>query len=318
MKYPILACSKIRNSLLRPFLTSHPDPDMPAHRPFRLIPLLLAASTAMVIATPKDPFTYLDNGTTRIGVDKNRGSAVGYFSLSRDPRNLLNHYDEGRFIQQSYYGDPDGSLWARKPWRYNPVQGGSYKGEDAKTLEFRQSKTELYAKVEPLHWASAKRCPEAIMQEWITLDGPVAKIRMRMDYTGPPNKAAAHQEMPAMFVDYALPHLMFELDGKLVKHAPIDLGKNLKPENIHYTGGWLAFVDDKNFGIGIRTPGTGQAVTYRHRGNGTTGPTGSACSYVAPVRKIQLGEGAVVDYVFYLTIGSLDEIRARFAKLPKP
>lgn len=260
-------------------------------------------------------WAYLDNGTIRIGVDKSRGAAIGYFALSKDQRNLLNHHDEGRFIQQSYYGDPDGSMWAKQPWVYNPVQGGSYKGEDAKTLEFEMSKESLYAKVEPLHWANANKCPETIMQEWIRLDGPIAVIRMRMDYTGKTHKRKAHQEMPAMFVDYALPHLMFEKDGKLIKHAPVDLKTNLKPEKISYDSKWLAFVDDKNFGIGIHTPGTNEAVTYRHKGSGSTGPNGSACSYVAPIRTTQLVEGTVVDYHFHLTIGTLDEIRERFAKL---
>lgn len=280
----------------------------------------IAAISVMGLASAKEAtgsWTYLDNGTIRIGVDKSRGAAIGHFSLSKDKRNLLNHHDEGRFIQQSYYGDSDGSMWAKKPWAYNPVQGGSYKGEDAKTLEFRITDREIHAKVEPLHWASAKRCPEAIMQEWITLDGPVAKIRMRMDYTGPTQKAAKHQEMPAMFVDYDLPHLMFENDGKLVKHAPVDLAKKGGPEKIAYKGGWLAYVDDKDFGIGIFTPGTNMAVTYRHRGNGKTGPDGSACSYVAPIRTLKLENGTAVDYEFYLTIGSLDEIRSRFAKLGK-
>lgn len=287
-----------------------------------MIRFAIIAATALIVgktahAAPKDPFTYLDNGSIRIGVDKSRGSAIGYLALSKDKRNLLNHHDEGRFIQQSYYGDRDGSIWGKKPWSYNPVQGGSYKGEDAKTLDFKLTEKELFAKIEPLHWANAKTCPEAIMQEWITLDGSVAKIRMRLDYTGPSQKANAHQEMPAMFVDFALPHLMFERDGKLIKHAPHLLGKDLKPEGITYTGNWLAYVDDTNFGIGIYTPGTQDAVTYRHRGNGSTGPNGSACSYVAPVRRMTLTQGLVVDYNFYLTIGTLDEIRARFEKLRK-
>lgn len=277
--------------------------------------LLLFATGLASAREPADSWTYLDNGTIRIGVDKSRGAAIGYFALSQDKRNLLNHHDEGRFIQQSYYGDPDGSMWAKKPWTYNPVQGGSYKGEDAKTLEFQITDKQIHAKVEPLHWANARRCPEAIMQEWITLDGPVAKIRMRMDYTGATQKARTHQEMPAMFVDYDLPHLMFEKDGKLVKHAPVDLAKKGGSEKIDYTGGWLAYVGDKDFGIGICTPGTNTAVTYRHRGNGKTGPEGSACSYVAPIRTLKLENGTVVDYEFYLTIGSLDEIRSRFAKL---
>ncbi len=286
-------------------------------RPVLLISAIFAGGSAFAADSPKDPFTYLDNGTIRIGVDKSRGAAIGYFALTKDKRNLLNHHDEGRFIQQSYYGDADGSVWGKQPWSYNPVQGGSYKGEDAKTLEFRQTEKELYAKVEPLHWASAKPCPEAIMQESITLGGAIAKIRLRMDYTGESQNRQAHQEMPAMFVDYALPHLMFEKDGKLVKHAPITLGASLKPEGIAYDTEWLAYVDDKNFGIGIYTPGTKNAVTYRAKGNGATGPDGSACSYVAPVRTLRLEKGTVVDYEIYLTIGTLDEIRERFEKLRK-
>lgn len=277
--------------------------------------IIFAIANFAQAAAPADSWVYLDNGTLRIGVDKSRGAAIGYLALSKDKRNLLNHHDEGRFIQQSYYGDADGSMWAKNPWNYNPVQGGSYKGQDSKTLEFRQTKNELYAKVEPLHWASAKACPEALMQERITLGGPLAKIRMRMDYTGESHQRKAHQEMPAMFVDFLLPHLMFEREGKLVKHAPVFLEKTQGPEKIDYDTEWLAFVNDQNFGIGIYTPGTKEAVTYRHRGKGTTGPDGSACSYVAPIRTLQLVKGSVVDYEFYLTIGTLDEIRARFAKL---
>jgi hypothetical protein len=283
-------------------------------QPLVILSLFCAACTGLS-AKPDKSWAYLDNGVIRIGVDRSRGAAIGFFALSKDKRNLLNHHDEGRFIQQSYYGDADGSMWAKKAWSYNPVQGGSYKGEDAKTLEFQITDKQIHAKVEPLHWANAKRCPEAIMQEWITLHGPVAKIRMRMDYTGPTQKAGKHQEMPAMFVDYDLPHLMFEKDGKLVKHAPVDLAKKGGPEKIEYTGGWLAYVDDKDFGIGILTPGTNAAVAYRHRGNGKAGPEGSACSYVAPIRTLRLENGTVVDYEFYLTIGSLEEIRSSFAKL---
>lgn len=282
-----------------------------------LILAFLCMAGAAVAAKPDESWSYLDNGSLRIGVDQSRGAAIGFLALSKDNRNLLNHYDEGRFIQQSYYGNHDGSMWAKKPWRYNPVQGGSYKGENAKTLEFRKTANELYAKIEPLHWASARPCPEATMHEWITLDGPLAKIRMRMDFTGTTQDAPAHQEMPAMFVDFALPHLIFENQQKLVRHEPVFLEKEGGPEKIDYDGEWLAYVDDKDFGIGICTPGTKEAVTYRYRGDGKTGPAGSACSYVAPIRTLQLTKGAAVDYEFFITIGTLEEIRTRFAKIRK-
>jgi hypothetical protein len=278
-----------------------------------LISSILFAACAALAASPGGSWDYLDNGIIRIGVDKSRGAAIGYFALSKDRRNLLNHYDEGRFIQQSYYGNRDSSVWGKKPWSYNPVQGGSYKGEDARTLEFKRTADGIHAKIEPLHWANAKPCPEATMKEWITLDGPVAKIRMRMDYTGE-SQGATHQEMPAMFVDFELPHLVFKNKGELVRHKPVFLEEKGGPERVEYDGGWLAYVDDKDFGIGIRTPGTNHAVTYRFRGNGKAGPTGSACSYVAPVRTLALKKDSVIDYEFFLTIGTLEEIRARFAK----
>ncbi len=289
-------------------------------QPFAILTFLCAASVSLAespIPKPAESWSYLENGLLRIGVDQSRGAGIGFLALSEDNRNLLNHHDTGRFIQQSYYGNKDGSMWAKKPWCYNPVQGGSYKGEQSKILAFRKTDKELYAKIEPLHWANAKTCPEAIMQEWITLEGPVAKVRMRMDFTGETQERATHQEMPAMFVDFDLPHLVFEKEGKLVRHVPVFLGNGVGPQKITYETGWLAYVDDKDFGIGICTPGTKNAVNYRHRGNGKTGPTGSACSYVAPIRTLKLTKGEAVDYEFYLTIGSLDEIRARFEKLGK-
>ena len=285
-------------------------------QPLVILSLLCAACVALA-ETPGGSWSYLENGLIRIGVDQSRGAAIGFLALSKDDRNLLNHYDEGRFIQQSYYGDKDDSMWVKKPWRYNPVQGGSYKGEDSKTLEFRKTENELYAKIEPLHWASARSCPEAIMQEWITLIGPVAKIRMRMDFTGETQEKATHQEVPAMFVDFALPHLIFEHEGELVRRDPVFLEQKTGLDKVRYDGGWLAYVDDKNFGVGIYTPGTKDAVTYRFKGDGKSGPTGSACSYVAPIRTLKLTKGEAVEYEFYLTIGTLEEIRTRFAKLRK-
>ncbi len=284
--------------------------------PLSILVSALAIITCCHAGKPKDAWEYLDNGVIRIGVDRSRGSAIGYFADSKTQRNPLNHHDEGRFMQQSYYGDKDGTMWAKRTWKYNPVQGGSYKGEDAKTLDFKKTDKSIYAKIEPLHWASAKVCPEALMEEWISLEGPLAKIRMRMEYTGPSHKTKRYQEMPAMFVDYLLLNLVYEKDGQLVRKVPGDLVKS-SVQKLQYDTGWMAYVDDQNFGIGICTPDTDSAVSYRFRGAGKTGPTGSSCSYLAPTRDMKLTQGLVVDYHFYLTIGTLDEIRSRFAALRK-
>jgi hypothetical protein len=78
---------------------------------------------------------YLDNGKVRLGVNLNAGACIGWFSKSGSQDNLLNAYDVGRYVQQSYYGDEDGSDWNGKPWRYNPVQGGSWKNVPAEVME---------------------------------------------------------------------------------------------------------------------------------------------------------------------------------------
>jgi len=248
----------------------------------------------------------------RIGVDKSRGACIGYLAESKTKRNLLNNNDEGRFIQQSYYGAVDGSMWNGKPWVYNPVQGGHWKGKRSRLLKFSrdEKKRTISARIEPLSWASGVACPEAIMGVTISLDGPLARVRFRMDYTGKDQSVVRDQEMPAVFVDAELPNLVYPDSGKLKRRVPgwpNERGK--APEN------WVAYLDGKDWGIGIYTPGTEIFTCYRFKGDGKTGPTGSACSYVAPLRRFSLQKGLVVDYEVFLTIGSLAEIRKRFAAL---
>jgi hypothetical protein len=261
---------------------------------------------------PRQQWEHLDNGVVRIGIDKSRGACIGYFAESKTRRNLLNNYDEGRFIQQSYYGRPDGSKWNGKPWVYNPVQGGHSKGKRSRLLKFTrdQEKKTISARVEPLSWASGVACPEALMGVTISLEGPLARVRFRMDYTGKDQSAIHDQEMPAVFTDAELPNLVYSENGKLKRRVP-----GWPNERGKATENWVAYLDDKDWGIGICTPGTETFTCYRFKGDGKTGPAGSACSYVAPLRRFSLQKGLVVDYEVFLTIGSLEEIRRRFAPL---
>jgi hypothetical protein len=235
-------------------------------------------------------------------------------------RNLLNHFDEGRFVQQSYYGSPDGSDWNGKPWVYNPVQGGSWKGVPAKVHEFRKSSDEFYVRTEPRHWASGKPCPEMIMESTLMLDGPVARIHFKMTYSGEDQGKPRHQELPAVFIDGALKNFFYTKKGTLTHEIPRVLAENGKEgtEGLgrgSSTSSWVAYLDDKNWGIGIYTPGTPEFTAYRALGNGTTGPGGSACSYVAPIRTFALTKGLIMEYEVYLTIGTLEQIGMRFASL---
>ena len=49
----------------------------------------------------------LDNGTVKVGVDTLYGGGITYLSQSGSTMNLINIYDLGREVQQSYYSGPD-------------------------------------------------------------------------------------------------------------------------------------------------------------------------------------------------------------------
>jgi hypothetical protein len=62
--------------------------------------------------TPPKQMVYLDNGVLRVGFDLNMGAALSF--LATHPAfdtNLINNWDTGRLVQQSYYGSRDNSSW---------------------------------------------------------------------------------------------------------------------------------------------------------------------------------------------------------------
>jgi hypothetical protein len=162
--------------------------------------LLLCLLCTMNSTHGSESWHYLDNGQVRLGVNLKAGACIGWFSKSGTQENLLNAYDVGRYVQQSYYGNEDGSDWNGKPWRYNPVQGGSWKNEPAEVVETQADATSFYAKTKPRHWATGAFTPECMMEEWLRLDGGLARLKFKMTYTGTQEHKPRHQELPALFV----------------------------------------------------------------------------------------------------------------------
>ncbi|PAW84281.1 MAG: hypothetical protein B9S33_12090 [Pedosphaera sp. Tous-C6FEB] len=267
------------------------------------------------LAAPAADWLYLDNGQVRLGVDRAAGGSIGFFGESATGRNLLNHYDKGRFIQQSYYGAKDGSDWNGKPWRWNPVQGGGWRGEPARTLAFTNTATSLYARTLPKHWATGVDLPEVTMEEWIELHGRVAQVRFRMTYSGATNHPPAHQELPAVFADFALTNLVYYqggapwTGGALTRRVPGWPNEYVKQLTEH----WATFVDGRDWGLGVFFPGTTEVTCYRAAGK--PGPAGSGCSYLAPIRTLAITNGFKLDYSVCLTLGTLGEMREKFRSL---
>ena len=60
-------------------------------------------------ATVPTGWSYLDNGQVKIGVNVGHGAAIGVLEV--DGKNVLNNADNGRYLQQSYYGKDIGGSW---------------------------------------------------------------------------------------------------------------------------------------------------------------------------------------------------------------
>ncbi len=271
-----------------------------------LLVLLLACSSLQA----EEKWAWLDNGQVRLGINLSAGACIGWFSRSGSEDNLLNAYDVGRYVQQSYYGDADGSDWNGKPWRYNPVQGGSWRNEPAVIVESQEGKDELHAKITPRHWATGKLLAEVTMEQWLRLDGGLARLKFKMSYAGEKAHAARHQELPALFVKPALDTLVYtDATQKLQRQQPGF------PNEYFRLGAesWIAWVDGQDSGIGLYMPHADKITAYRVRqGNAAD------CSYAAPIQTFALKPGLVYEYEAALAIGTLDQLRAVFLNLKKP
>ncbi|MCU0795630.1 MAG: hypothetical protein MUF31_06805 [Akkermansiaceae bacterium] len=279
-----------------------------------IVALCLTSGSMMANPEVASDTRFIDNGKIKIGVDLTSGGSIFWLSELPEDRNLLNHADRGRFIQQSYYGKSDGSLWVKKPWRWNPVQGGDYKGKPAKVLESKVENDELYVRSVPVNWAGGQDLEDCRMQQWIRLEGPMVKIRYRFVYRGDIQHPAVHQELPAVFIDYALPDLVYYDGAEPWTGKPFKKDQPGWPnESRKTTENWAGFVGPDGRGVGVFFPGTDRITTYRHPG--PPGPKGGGCSYFAPIRTMAIEPGTDFSYQIHLTIGSAEEMRARFAKV---
>ena len=124
---------------------------------------------------------------------------------------------------------------------------------------------------------------------------------------------SCQQEMPAVFVDYALPNLVCYTGDRPWTNAPLSRRVPAFPnESVKADETWAAYVDEKDWGVGVYFPGKTLVTCYRALGDGKAGPVGSACSYFAPLETSCIVPGCSREYDLYVTIGDLRSIRKAF------
>ena len=238
----------------------------------------------------------LDNGTVKVGVDTLYGGGITYLSQSGSTTNLINIYDFGREVQQSYYSGPANFVppsavqnpnWNPFPW--NPIQVGDSFGYRAVVLAYSNSGGTIYVKTRPMQWALRNYPGDCILEQWTRLDGPAVRVHCKLtnnrsDHTQYPWYG---QELPAVYGVGTLCHI-FSYTGT----APFTGGAltqlpNAPPPNWtvwRATENWSAMVDSSNFGFGVHNPDsvfTGGG--YASSGNPCTGgPTDNNTAYISP------------------------------------
>ncbi|MGC9352987.1 MAG: hypothetical protein ACP5D9_04055 [Mariniphaga sp.] len=263
-------------------------------------------------------------------LDLTRGGAISYLSLSGEDRSIVNVFDEGRYIQQSYYAGrsvdrkAEGQSPNWSPWSWNPIQVGDAFRNRAEILDFQKFKNAMYVKCIPMQWDMNNKPAEAEMEQWTTLKGNVLKVKNRLTChrtdTIYGEGILNDQELPAVYPISALSNLYSYLgetpfaDSTVSQLEVVNLSSGFWGRYDNVSENWMAFVDDSGWGMAVYNP---QCNRFLAGMSGT--PEGKAneasTSYIAPVKKEMLNKNSVYEYEYYIVVGSLFDIRKKIYEL---
>jgi hypothetical protein len=264
--------------------------------------------------------SYLDNGQLKVGVDLNMGGSITYLSKSGTNYNLVNSYDLGRQIQQSYYSGPQpynpsnnaNPNWPNWPW--NPIQTGDSYGHPSLVLAHTNTGQSLYVKCRPMQWALNSVPGECTFEFWIQLESNVVIVSNRLVNLRTDTAQqfpAMGQELPAVYTIGKL-YRLFSYGG----NAPFtgDALTNLVnagPPWVYWraTESWAALVDANNWGLGVYHPGAVQFVGGFSGTPGVGGPYDNPTGYISPLHVEILDTNIVYTYTYHLILGTLQQIR---------
>ncbi|MGN1100149.1 MAG: hypothetical protein ACI4S9_07355, partial [Christensenellales bacterium] len=180
-----------------------------------------------------DSQVFLTSGDIRLGIDMNAGGSINYLEyLNHNVQqvkdydgsvkvginyaqeygtdafsssvNLINEFDRGRLVQQSYYGSSvppyECAQYIGMAWPYNPVQGGDYTGTSSQIIDFDFSDTRLYIKARALDWAKVESVTPSYMENVYTIENGVVKVENTFtDWSEYTHSSYRDQELPAFY-----------------------------------------------------------------------------------------------------------------------
>lgn len=262
----------------------------------------------------------------KIFVDSKASERYGVRSVNNNV-NLINRYDPGRLVQQSYYGTSnyDCGEFMGNRWNYNPVQGGNQFGESSKIVDLICDENSIYIKCRPLDWAkSAEDITPSYMEAIYMISKGLINISCRfVDFSGY-DEAYTTQEMPAFYCIEPFNRFVYYSgdkpwigDTKLSYENKLIFWPDAGYPNFNSTENWSAFIGefDDSFGIGLYVPNEASFLAGVFDRENTTEKDPSvddSTSYIAAVEWHTFKSFNPMEYSYYISTGTAGEIRSNF------
>ena len=264
--------------------------------------------------------SYLDNGVIKIGVDLGKGGSITYLSPSGTTSNIINNYDLGRQIQQSYYSgpqpyNPSNNMhpgWPNWPW--NPIQTGDVYYNPSLVLTHSNDDQTFYVKCRPMQWALNNVPGECTFESWITLNGKVATVSNRLVNFRTDTVqqfAARDQELPAVYTIGKLFRLVSYAGQAPFTGGAVTTFPTTPPPWRYWraTESWAAFLNTTNWGLGVYHPGAVRFIGGFSGTPGSGGPNDAPTGYISPIHQEVIDSNIEYTYTYHLILGTLAEIR---------
>jgi len=280
---------------------------------------------------------YLENERYKLGIRMNWGGGVNYIEDYRGKlpgvKNIINQFDTGRLIQQSYYGISahDGyqpEVFNNSRWVYNPVQGGDQHSNHSRIIDVVVKDHAVYIKSQPQDWSMNGRITPSYMENTYILDGDYIRVDNRFtDFSGWLHPCTA-QEVPAFYTVSCLDRFTWYggtkpwTGDKLSVRTDLNFWgdpKYAQDSAFHIresnTETWCAWTNtDADYGLGLYVPNTDYYTGGRHMYDHSPDPMSASCNYVAPLVAVQIKPFTPIEYSYLMTAGSVSEIREKFTE----
>lgn len=284
---------------------------------------------------------YIEGSRYILGIDLKWGGSINHVEDKECPMedvtNMCNKHDEGRLIQQSYYGVfyyadqyVEGGYLGVEGVAYNPVQGGDVNKRDSRIIDFKIEKDRIYIKAQPLDWPLKNSLTPSYMEnEYVVKDEYIEVFNRFTDFSGWTHPVL-DQELPAVYTVNCFDTFVWYDGGKpwtgdalstITDWSNVDPNTNKASHYIQLkepnTETWFAMINGQaQYGLGIYVPNVDRVLTMRYLSGqkGSSDAKGNPCSYISPLNRIAFKSFEPIEYSYLLVAGNLEEIREVFTQ----